>query len=40
MRVVAGTARGLRLATPRNDGIRPTGDRVREALFNALHSRG
>ena len=40
MRVVAGTARGLRLAAPRNDGIRPTGDRVREALFNALHSRG
>ena len=40
MRVVAGSARGLRLAAPHGDGIRPTGDRVREAVFNALHSRG
>ena len=40
MRVVAGTARGLRLAVPRDDGIRPTADRVREAVFNALYSRG
>ena len=39
MRVVAGTARGRRLAVPADDGIRPTGDRVREAMFNALHSR-
>ena len=40
MRVVAGSARGLRLAVPRGDAIRPTGDRVREAVFNALYSRG
>ncbi len=44
MRVVAGTARGRRLVTPdgrRGDsGVRPTTDRVRESIFNALHSRG
>ncbi len=43
MRVVAGTARGRRLATPPTGGrpdIRPTTDRVRESTFNALHSRG
>jgi len=44
MRVVAGTARGRRLAAPdeRRGGsaVRPTTDRVRESVFNALHSRG
>jgi len=60
MRVVAGTARGRRLATPEPPSsrkgnqkgkgrgrsvagdaeVRPTTDRVREATFNALHSRG
>src|SRR3712207_9070246 len=35
MRIIAGTARGLRLsAVP--EGVRPTSDRVREAVFNAL----
>jgi len=38
MRVVAGEARGLRLAAPDTTDVRPTGDRVREALFNALYS--
>ena len=36
MRVIAGTLRGRRLATPKGDGARPTSDRVREALFNML----
>lgn len=40
LRVVAGRARGLRLATPEGTGTRPTSDRVREALFNALESLG
>ena len=40
MRIVAGQARGRRIRTPRGDGTRPTSDRVREALFNALGSRG
>jgi 16S rRNA (guanine966-N2)-methyltransferase len=38
MRVVAGEARGRRLVAPPGRGTRPTGDRVREALFNALRS--
>ena len=38
MRVVAGRARGRRLASPRGRTVRPTSDRVREATFNALSS--
>lgn len=38
MRVVAGTARGRRLVAPAGPGTRPTLDRVRESLFNALGS--
>ena len=40
MRVVAGTARGRRLVSPRGRTVRPTSDRVREATFNALSSLG
>lgn len=40
MRVVAGTARGRRLRAPEGEGTRPTSDRVREAVFNALFSLG
>ncbi|HET7272588.1 MAG TPA: pantetheine-phosphate adenylyltransferase [Rubrobacter sp.] len=35
MRVIAGSARGTRLA-PVPKGVRPTSDRVRESLFNSL----
>ena len=35
MRIVAGRARGVRLA-PVPPGVRPTADRVRESLFNSL----
>ncbi len=38
MRVVAGVARGRRLVAPAGTEVRPTGDRVREAVFNALGS--
>jgi 16S rRNA (guanine966-N2)-methyltransferase len=38
MRVVAGTARGRRLVAPDSQDTRPTSDRVRESIFNALHS--
>lgn len=38
MRVVAGSARGLRLDAPPGRGTRPTSDRMREALFNSLGS--
>jgi len=36
MRIVAGAARGRRLAVPPGDVVRPTADRVREALFSSL----
>ena len=36
MRIVAGKARGTGLAAPENADIRPTSDRVREAVFNIL----
>jgi 16S rRNA (guanine966-N2)-methyltransferase len=40
VRVVAGSARGRRLLAPAGPSTRPTADRVREATFNALGSRG
>ena len=40
MRVVAGAARGRRLAAPPGAVTRPTPDRVREAVFNSLNSLG
>jgi 16S rRNA (guanine966-N2)-methyltransferase len=40
MRVVGGTARGRTLVAPASRQTRPTADRVREAVFNALWSRG
>ena len=40
MRVVAGSARGRALVAPAGLTTRPTTDRVREAVFNALHSLG
>lgn len=40
MRVVAGELRGRRLGSPpRKAGVRPTSDRVREALFSILADR-
>lgn len=38
MRVISGTAGGLKLASPAGTGTRPTADRVKEALFSILHS--
>ncbi len=36
MRIIAGKYRGLRLATPKGKRMRPTADRVREAIFNSI----
>lgn len=36
MRVIAGTARGRRLEAPAGSTVRPTTDRVKEALFSIL----
>jgi 16S rRNA (guanine966-N2)-methyltransferase len=40
MRVIGGEARGRRLKVPALPGLRPTSDRVREAIFDILESRG
>ena len=36
MRIVAGKHRGRRIEAPRGERLRPTADRVREAVFNIL----
>jgi 16S rRNA (guanine966-N2)-methyltransferase len=36
MRVIAGSYKGRRLICPKGDAIRPTTDKVKEALFGAL----
>jgi 16S rRNA (guanine966-N2)-methyltransferase len=40
MRVIAGSARGRAIVAPKGTAVRPTGDKVRQATFNALDSRG
>ncbi len=40
MRVVGGSLRGRPLSGFKGGAIRPTSDRVREAIFNVLYSRG
>jgi 16S rRNA (guanine(966)-N(2))-methyltransferase RsmD len=39
MRIIAGEFRGRKLHTPKNDQIRPTADRVREAVFSMIADR-
>lgn len=39
MRVIAGSHRGRRLSGPRGTSLRPTSDKVREALFSILGMR-
>ncbi len=36
MRIIGGRWRGRKLAFPDGEGLRPTGDRIRETLFNWL----
>jgi 16S rRNA (guanine966-N2)-methyltransferase len=40
MRIVSGIYGGRRLIVPKGRDIRPTSDKVRGAIFNALESRG
>ena len=41
MRIVGGRLRGRALAAPKSNAVRPTADRLREALFNILvHAYG
>ena len=39
MRIIAGIARGMPLVAPRGGNVRPTSDRVREAIFSSLGDR-
>ena len=39
MRVIAGTAGGIRLLTPEGMQTRPTIERVKEAIFSSIHFR-
>ncbi len=34
LRIIGGAARSRRIPSPEEEGVRPTGERVREALFN------
>jgi 16S rRNA (guanine(966)-N(2))-methyltransferase RsmD len=36
VRIIAGERRGARIAAPKGDSTRPTGDRVREAAYNLI----
>ncbi len=36
MRVISGTSKGRKLATPKSLSLRPTSDRVKESIFNIL----
>lgn len=37
-RIIAGSAKGMRIDAPKGDSTRPTTDRVKEALFSSLAS--
>ncbi len=37
MRIISGKAKGLKLKTPKGFETRPTGDRVKESIFNILN---
>jgi 16S rRNA (guanine966-N2)-methyltransferase len=39
MRIIAGIAKGTVLAVPRGTDVRPTSDRVRQAIFSSLGDR-
>lgn len=40
MRITAGNFKGRKLEAPKNNSVRPTSDKVRQAVFNALNARG
>ncbi len=39
MRIIGGAYCGKNLYSPQNEGVRPTADRAREAVFNILNSK-
>ena len=40
MRIIAGKHKGKSLLSPKDDGVRPTSSKMREAMFNILISNG
>ena len=36
MRIIAGSLKGRKLKSPRNDDVRPTSDKVKEAIFSMI----
>lgn len=40
MRITGGLHRSRKLETPKGNAVRPTSDKVRQAVFNMLNSRG
>lgn len=40
MRITAGLYKGRKFETPKGRDVRPTSDKIRAAIFNALNSRG
>jgi 16S rRNA (guanine966-N2)-methyltransferase len=39
MRIISGTSKGRKFATPKNFSLRPTSGRVKESIFNILRGR-
>ena len=39
MRIISGISKGRKLVTPRDHSLRPTSDRVKESIFNALQGK-
>lgn len=39
MRIISGTLRGKKLFTPKDERIRPTSDRAREAVYSIINSK-
>lgn len=39
MRIISGTSRGRKLATPKSQSLRPTSDRVKGSIFNILRKQ-
>lgn len=40
MRITAGKYKGRKIEVPKGSAVRPTSDKVRQAIFNALNARG
>ena len=39
MRIISGTLRGKQLLTPKDERIRPTSDRAREAIYSIITAK-